>query len=315
MKKCPGERLCEFVAAKFYVTWSLNLFGSVEERLLPSWLWHWRFGWHVCPRVPKFGEPMVLGSQWFLHAPRLTLRRIRCSSWIVLWKRLVIAWPSFITVSWWKKMSDSPVAGDEDLGGVFEHGTRGWSLFLFQIHSSWGGYNTSWGSTAATILASRLWQWTTWGLPAVQHLLWGEDQSRDLYWCVAAQWSQESRGQDELIWVSFASVGSMETIFSLMTMRGIILWLPNPDQIFVMSRLAAWVCPPWARTWIIFISVLGSPVVSCQLQRWPAAAFEVRAMTASYQVNLHAELLRAFDKAVFFCWKGHMMVEQYKCQK
>lgn len=34
--------------------------------------------------------------------------------------------------------------------------------------------------------------------------------------------------------------------------------------------------------------------------QWPAAAFEVRAMTASYQVNLHAELLRAFDKAVFF---------------
>ena len=77
MKKCPGERLCEFVAAKFYVTWSLKLFGSgggtvschlgVDPEDLRG------------TSVPKFGEPMVLASQRFLHAEANQMQQLNCA--------------------------------------------------------------------------------------------------------------------------------------------------------------------------------------------------------------------------------------------
>ena len=70
--------------------------------------------------------------------------------------------------------------------------------------------------------------------------------------------------------------------------------------------LVAWAFPPWARMWITSTSALGhlaekvavGVVVHTMAMGFTGAeSSEVRAMTASYQAGLHADLLRAFDKA------------------
>ena len=187
--------------------------------------------------VWKYHDPSYLKRWWQVFPSNVDLlwqnfdklRRIRCNSWTMPWKRSATVWPSFISVSWsvlrfqldgWASMiwvSKKFLYFGMLLGFPKNFTTKiTWnslnhfffctSALIFKayigtnvgrrvippvFHSSFQtsqnrrsvGFNRAILTSGFSLWFSRLWPWTTWGLPTIQHLLWREDKCRDFHWC------------------------------------------------------------------------------------------------------------------------------------